>query len=125
MTYPEFYLSQVFKDNAGEKSIVNYTNLLVKYMPELKTLKTKITFTNDEYRKYRFNPKVLSYDLYGTTEFWFLILDINELRSVTEFDLRTAYVMRGDIVDKLSRVLNLEVVSKSYNAEVVASDLLK
>ena len=96
----------------------------MKYMPELKDIKIKVTLSNEEYFKYRFNPKLLSYDIYGTTELWFLILEANELHSVTQFDLRTLYIFNTSIVDRVTRILNLEKDVKDYDAEQNASELI-
>lgn len=119
-----FYLKQVFVSNANKKMLVNFSNLVIKYMPELKELKVKIELSNQEYAKYKYNPKVLSHDIYGTTELWFLILEANEMHSVVEFDSRTIYLFRTDIVEKLTRILNLETESKDYNEEQVSADLI-
>ena len=118
-----FFLKQVFSSN-GKKMLVNYNNLILKYMPELKSLKVKVTLTDEEYAKYRYNPKRLSYDIYGTTELWFMILELNELRSISEFNLRTIYLFDTSIVSKVIRILNLEIDSKNYNEEEIAADLL-
>ena len=91
-------------------------------MPELKDIKVKITLSNEEYSKYRYNPKVLSYDIYGTTELWFLILEANELHSINEFNSRTIYLFKTDIVEKMTRILNLELDSKNYNEEEISKE---
>ena len=119
-----FFLKQVFSIENNRKMIVNFNNLVIKYMPELKEIKVKVTLSNEEYAKYKYNPKVLSYDLYGTTELWFLILEANELHSVTQFNSKTIYLFRTDIVEKLSRILNLELETKNYNEEEISAELL-
>jgi len=119
-----FFLKQVFTVN-DSKMLLNFENLVIKYMPELKDIKIKISLSNEEYSKYKFNPKVLSYDIYGTTELCFLILEANELHTITEFNSRTIYLFRVDVVDKLVRILNLENETKNYNEEEISSDLIK
>ena len=120
-----FYLKQVLSLPNTSKILVNFNSLIIKYMPELKEIKTKISLSNEEYAKYRFNPKALSYDIYGTTELWFLILEANELHSATQFDSKSIYLFRTDIVDKLARILNLELATKNYNEEEVSAQLLE
>ena len=122
-TLQEFYRQEVL--GSGEnKLIVNYDTILTKYMYELKDLKERYELSNEDYIRYRFNPKLLSYDLYGTTELWALLLDINEISSVTEFDLQSVYVFPTSIVDRLERILNLEKESKEYNEEAISRALL-
>lgn len=124
ITSSSFFLKQVFSSENNRKMIVNFNNLIIKYMPELKEIKVKVTLSNEEYAKYKYNPKVLSYDIYGTTELWFLILEANELHSITQFDSKTIYLFRTDIVEKLGRILNLEIDTKNYNEEEISSQLL-
>ena len=93
-------------------------------MPELKEIKIKVTLDENEYSKYRFNPKLLSYDIYGTTELWFLILEANELHSISQFDIKTIYLFSTDIVEKMTRILNLEKAAKNYNEEEISSALI-
>ena len=119
-----FFLAQVFSLENARKIIVDFNNLIIKYMPELKDSKVKVTLSNEEYAKYKYNPKLLSYDLYGTTELWFLILEANELHSITQFDSKTIYLFRTDIIEKLGRILNLEIDIKNYNEEEISSQLL-
>lgn len=119
-----FFLKQVFTTENNKKMLVNFNNLVIKYMPELKTIKTKISLSEEEYAKYKYNPKLLSFDIYGTTELWFLILEANELHSVTQFNSRTIYLFRTDIVEKMTRILNLERVSKDYNEEEISKELI-
>lgn len=124
ITFDEYFLKQVLVFKDGSKALVNFDSCLVKYMPEIKQIVTKVEFPNDKYLYYRFNPKLLSYDLYGTTELWALILDINELKSAAEFDIRTVKLPNMVILDRLTRIGNLEQMSKDYNAEETAAALL-
>ena len=124
LTFDQFYLQQVLTFGKDRKALVNFDSCLVKYMPEIRQIVTKVEFPVDKYQKYKFNPKLLSYDLYGTTELWALILDLNELHSASEFDLRTVKLPNEIILDRLTRILNLEQMSKNYNAEQVSVDLL-
>lgn len=121
ITFSEFFLKQVFVTDAGKKLLMNFENLIIKYMPELKEMKVKVSLSNEEYSRYKFNPKLLSFDIYGTTELWFLILEANELHTISQFDFKTIYLFRADIVEKAARILNLEVSNKNYNADEVSA----
>lgn len=121
ITFSEFFLKQVFVTDAGKKLLMNFENLIIKYMPELKEMKVKVSLSNEEYSRYKFNPKLLSFDIYGTTELWFLILEANELHTISQFDSKTIYLFRADIIEKAARILNLEVDNKNYNADEVSA----
>lgn len=120
-----FFLKKVFKNSNNRKMLLNFNNLVIKYMPELKAIKTKVSLSVSEYAKYKYNPKLLSYDIYGTTELWFLILEANELHSTTQFDSQVIYLFRTDIVEKMSRILNLETDTRDYNEEEISKSLIE
>ena len=84
-----FHLKQVFWEEGKmkHKMIVNSDNIADKYAVELEENKRSIELNTKEYYKYRYNPKLLSYDIYGTTELWFFILMANELYTAIEFNL--------------------------------------
>ena len=104
-----FHLKEVFfQDGMNHKIVVNGDNIADKYAIELQENKKTVEFTTKEYYKYRFNPKVLSYDLYGTTELWFFILMANELYSITEFDLRKLVLYDASIISKFNKMLELD-----------------
>lgn len=63
-----------------------------------------LEMTEEEIRRYRFSPKLLSQDQYGTPEYWSLILYINECASVLDFE-PTKYVNLVD-KDKLKELIN-------------------
>ena len=123
ITFSEFFLKQVFTTDAGKKLLINFENIMIKYMPELKDLKVKVTLSNEEYSKYKYNPKLLSYDIYGTTELWFLILEANELHTISQFNSKTLYLFQTDILNKAARILNLEVDNKNYNEDEISAIL--
>lgn len=46
-----------------------------------------VSLSETEANKYRYNPKALSYDVYKTVDYWFLILVANKYKHVHEFNL--------------------------------------
>lgn len=61
-------------------------NVLNDYLPELKGMAKKILLSDKEYEKYKYKPKLLSYDIYGTTEYYIYILMVNDMCNIYEFD---------------------------------------
>ena len=104
-----FHLKEVFfNPGMRHKIVVNGDNISDKYASELEENKRTITLSTKEYYKYRYNPKLLSYDIYGTTELWFFILMANELYSITEFDLRKLVLYDASIISKFNKMLELD-----------------
>lgn len=61
--------------------------LIDDYIYELRQLMQEVQFSDKYVIKYRFNPKMLSYDLYGTTKLFYLILKLNDMCNVHEFSI--------------------------------------
>ena len=73
----ELSLKSVMTNSNDEKFIINITNIFEQYYEILLENTVIVTLTDDEYLKYRFKPKVLSFDLYGTVELHYLLLRLN------------------------------------------------
>ena len=100
-------------------------NILSKHTNFLSTNKTKVTITDDEYRKYRCNAHWLSQDVYGTTELWFLILHANELYSESEFNTKEFYIYSKSVLDKLSEIISVEEDDINNNRASITSQETK
>ena len=82
----------------------------------IKTIKTdddynnrNITLTNEEFQKYQYQPKKLAYDLYGSTEYYYMILFINSMTNIKEFNRRRINLMRAkDMSNVLSAIYSSE-----------------
>ena len=78
-----------------------------------------VTLTPEEAKKYHYNPHLLSYDLYGTPDYWFLLLDLNGLSSFTEFDINPIKVYNSNLEMVIASILNQEKESINLNAEEI------
>lgn len=87
-----------FKDVLGIKNdtalVLNTESVLDEYMYYIRQNAAKISMDDDQIRTFAYNPKALSYYVYGTTELYQLILRLNYLKSASEF---TDTVLRNNI----------------------------
>ena len=101
--YPDFSYIET-RDRSFEFIIRNIIN---DYVYELKELSIEIKLTTDEIYKYKYNPKRLSYDVYGSTKLFFIILLLNDMCNIHQFDLskKTLYLIpRNVLADSLSKI---------------------
>lgn len=119
-----FFLKQVFWDSTkmNHKIIVNESSIIDKYKDELEENKRMVEFTTKEYYRYKYNPKLLSYDVYGTTELWFMILLANELYTITEFDMRKVCLFDSAIITKINHMINLDAEFLEINSMEVKAE---
>lgn len=73
-------------NNTGETVRVPLESLFGKYRYFLEKTIVPAKLHDVEFEVYRFKPKALSDRLYGTTEFWSGLLEINHCLSVIDFN---------------------------------------
>lgn len=97
------------EDSAGiSDGTILGDSFIQKYKTDLEDLIMTKTFTKEESTKYMCNPWSLSYDLYGSVEFWFLLLDLNNMYSAIEFTQTTIQVYDGSLPTVIDTILSAE-----------------
>lgn len=109
-------------DSDSHTVILNYESLLDKYTDLINKHVTSVTLSDADYAKYKYQPKLLCYDTYGTTELWSSILRINNIMSASQFTLQTLKMFTSDIFDVINEIFILEEDTiRDNNAEVYGS----
>lgn len=99
-----YYLSLLEKDTVNNIHYDVY-NVISDYLPELKRMARIVTLNNEEYYTYRFKPKLLAHYLYGNGELYFIILMLNDMWSVKDFDIKKVkLISKSDLADILSKI---------------------
>lgn len=62
------------------------------YYPELKAKCVRVHLSDDDIMKYKYRPKMLAYDIYDNTELYYVILRVNDLYNVKDFNLSKNYI---------------------------------
>ena len=118
MTIKDLSLKEVITNSSGEMFVVNMFNLYEKYYELLLEHTVIVTLSDLDYKKYRFKPKLLSKDLYGTTELHYMLLRLNYVYSVINFDFTEIRVFTADIKQLLNEIMVME--SEDYIDNEVA-----
>jgi hypothetical protein len=112
------YESYCYQQQSGNIKYV-VKNVLDDYMYELKKLAINIELTNDEIVKYNYKPKLLSADIYGLTDFYYIILLLNGICDVKQFhDINPIKLISStDLGNYLSSITTNESVNiKKFNS---------
>ena len=108
----------------GEHIIYSSDNSIYTYLDEMKDRSVIYTFSDEEFRKYQYRPKLLAYDLYGATELYFIILALNDTCNIKDFNKRKVRLMfRQDLSDILSQIFNAESNRLYLNRQTIRFDL--
>ena len=109
VTYRNYSILQKSLDDPTIVYSIN--NIIYDYMDELKSYRKLVSVTENDKIKYKYKPKLLAYDLYGTTESYFIILALNGMCNVKEFDLKdnTFYALTpSDMTSLMSAIYRAE-----------------
>lgn len=109
LTYTKFSL-------VSELNGVKYAsfNIVADYLDVLKKICVQIpreNITQAQIAKYKYNPDLLAYDIYGSTQLEFIVLYANNIIDPKEFDFhnRYLYLPRASVLQRfLSDVYNAE-----------------
>lgn len=82
MTYRNF---SIFEKYNGIEILDH--NLISDYLDELENLCVSVPLSSEEYKKYRYSPDLLAFDLYGSVQLDFVILFVNGMIDPKEFDI--------------------------------------
>ena len=62
-------------------------NIIEDYLPELKAVSINVPLDDEQYKKYKYAPDLLAYDLYGSVQLDFIILLLNDCFDPKEFGI--------------------------------------
>ena len=107
MTYVNFSVLHDFSIGQYAES-----NVLDFYLDEIKKICLRIeTFTEEEIAKYKYQPDLLAYDVYGSTQLDFVVLLVNGIIDPKEFDFSRGYILlptKTNLFTILSQIKNSE-----------------
>ena len=84
-------------------------NVVSDYLPELKKMSQSVSLTDKEYYTYRFRPKLLANYLYGNGELYYIILWLNDIWSVKDFNFKKLkLISKTDLSEALSSINSSE-----------------
>ena len=71
---------------------VPYSSIINKYRHYLSSIVTRLDLSPKEQEKYMYKPKMLSEDIYDTTELWDSIMILNDCVSIIDFKPKQVFI---------------------------------
>ena len=92
ISYRQLHTNCIIDDKKTDtKILVPYLSITNKYRDYLKSIIIDTDELDDVTLSYfRFSPKKMSLFLYGTTDYWYALMELNHCKSIIEFD-KTKY----------------------------------
>lgn len=118
-----YYSMSLLEKDKSSNIEYDVFNVLSDYMNELKAMAKTVTFSEEEYFRYRYKPKLLSKYLYGNSELYFIILWLNDMWSVKDFDLHEVKLIKNkELAEALSKINASErSFVKAYNEAALST----
>ena len=98
-------------EETDENIRIPFSSLLNQYRDYLSNIIISVPLNDVLRNKYRFKPKMISDELYGTTELWDTILVLNNCFRVCEFDPK---VLKIYDPEKLKEYINTILILEGY-----------
>lgn len=83
MTYNNFSIYEIID---GQQILES--NLIDEYLDELVKLSNIVELNTEEYKKYKYSPDLLAYDIYGSIQLDFVIMAANDMIDPKDFNLK-------------------------------------
>ena len=92
-------------------------NIVNDYLNDLIALSVTVEFSLEEYNKYKYKPKLLASYLYGNPETFFIILMLNNICSIKDFDFKKLKLLsKQNMSDLIGNIYNTErTMLEAYN----------
>ena len=91
-SYLQFQNSSYYKVINGE-IMEDFNIFRDRYFDTIMQYTEIKVFTDDEHRRYKYRPKRLSAALYSTIDYWYILLMINKMSSILEFDKKKIKIL--------------------------------
>lgn len=118
MTY--YNLSILAKSITEDGIIYSKDNIIYTYIDILKAKCKKLVLNDREYFKYRFKPKLLSYKIYGSSELFFVLMAVNGICDIKDFDMKKLWILLPqDLNNLLVQIYSAEIDYIEYNRKQI------
>lgn len=94
MTYYNFSILEVIN---GVQHLNH--NLVEDYLSHLLSTCETVPLSDTEYKRYKYRPDLLAYDLYGSVQLDFVLLLLNDMIDPKEFDVKTVKLPYASILN--------------------------
>lgn len=98
-------------------------NIVDDYLDDLiNDFSVKVELSDAELARYKYKPKLLCYDIYGSQEVYFILLLLNDMYSVKQFNKKNLkMITRADMKEICDAILNNnDEAIKKYNSNSLA-----
>lgn len=124
ITPDKFHLKETITRDDGTIVVFNMYSIIDMYLDDLESIIETIVLTDSEYLKYRYQPKRLCVDVYNCIDLAPLILKINNMISLLEFDKQEIRMFKTSIISYLNEIKVLEKTRYNLNESIISKRII-
>lgn len=118
MTY--YNLSILSKSVSDDSIMYSKDNIIYKYLDILKGKCKTVVLSDNEFYKFKYKPKQLAYRLYGSSELYFILMAVNGICDIKDFNKKKIKALTPiDLNNLLKSIYSAEVDYIELNREMV------
>lgn len=95
--------------------ILNYETMYSDYLEQLQEYLVYYTMTDQEYIKYKYQPKLFCYEKYGVMDVAYILLRVNNMSSTLEFTKKKIKIFTEEFFDILLEIQIMEEEKYKYH----------
>lgn len=103
----DFFYKGVLVDDTSRLYVLD-DSVLIPYDNELNKYKVRRVLSDAELRMYKCNPWLVAQEVYGSPEYWFLVLHANEMYSASEFTSKYIHMYKTSVLTLIDEILAVE-----------------
>lgn len=102
------------KTSFYDNIILNYDTMYSDYLEQLQDYLIDYTMSDQEYIKYKYQPKLFCYDKYGIMDVTYLLLRLNNMSSTLEFTKKKIKIFDEQLFEMLLEIQIMESDKYKY-----------
>ena len=96
------------KTKSNNHIILNYETIYTDYLDQLQEYLSDYTMSDEEFIRYKYQPKLFCYEKYGTMDVAYLLLRLNNMGSNIEFKKKKIKIFDERLFDILLEIQIME-----------------
>lgn len=114
------YDNLLFFEKTKSGELLPFYNVFNDYTSDILKAAVTVELNDKEYIKYRFKPRLLCYDTYGSQDIYYIILLLNNICNIRDFNMRKIKMLKSsDMEYLLSSIYNAEHEYLTNNLSIV------
>lgn len=126
LSHGKMFVRSTIQPSDNTLLISNYTSILTPYMDYINSALIDHTISDEDMTIYKYKPKYFCLQMYGTMELWSLLLRVNNMKSIMDFNKKQIKIFDELVIfDIINEIMILEKEKMELNNEEIDKKIIK